>query len=137
GEVAFPAGVDMGHTPVGAVGFVGVLVVDRIAVGGGEDLTARPVAAQALAFDGPGVVGGEDQPVVLVGLVDDAGLVVADEVADEVEVAGGQIGEPVGGHLVGDGVDVAEVFDGQVALPFGLGEERDGREFGDEDRGGE
>jgi len=52
-------------------------------------------------------------------------------------VAGGQIGEPVGGHLVGDGVDVAEVFDGQVALPFGLGEERDGREFGDEDRGGE
>ena len=72
GEVAFPAGVDMGHTPVGAVGFVGVLVVDRIAVGGGEDLAARPVAAQALAFDGPGVVGGEDQPVVLVGLVDDA-----------------------------------------------------------------
>src|SRR5699024_12873397 len=102
GQVAVAAGVDVGHTPVGPVGVVGVLVVDRVAVRGGEHLTSRPLAAHALALDGPGLVGGKNQAVVLVGLVDDPCLVVTDEVADQVQVTVGQVGEPVRGHLVGE-----------------------------------
>src|ERR1700761_5179752 len=94
-----------GDAEVGARRRVGVLVAGRVAVLGAEHLPPRPLTAHPLALDRPGAVSREDDPVVLVGLVDDAAGVVLDEVARDVQVMADQVGDAVGGHLVGDRVD--------------------------------
>ena len=131
------ARVDLGDAEVGARRRVGVLVVRRVAVGRGEHLAARPLAAHPLALDRAGGVGGEDDPVVLVGLVDHAARVVLHEVAGHVQVMGDEVGDPVGGHLVGDGEHVDQVLDGEVAAVLRGAQERDGGLLGDQHRGGE
>src|SRR5690606_41270117 len=76
-EVAFPPRIDVGDAEVGAARGVGVLVVERVRVGGGEDPPAGPVAAHPLPLDGAQPIGREGPPVLLVRLVDGASRVVA------------------------------------------------------------
>ena len=59
---------------------------------GGRDLDVGEVAQL--------LVGGQHQAVVLIGLVDDPALVALDEVTRQPQVMGGEVGEPVRGHLV-------------------------------------
>ena len=130
-------GVNLGDAEVGARRRVRVLVVRRVAVGRGEHLPARPLAAHPLSLDRAGRVGGEHDPVVLVRLVDHAARVVLHEVAGHVQVMGDEVRDPVGGHLVGDGEHVDQVLDGKVAAVFRGVQERDGGPLGDQHRGGE
>src|SRR5690606_6248267 len=97
GEVAVARLLDVGGAPVGAAPHVGVLVVGGVPVGLVEDRPRGPVPAHHLALDGAGDVGGEGDVVVLVGLVDDPVLPHPQEVDGDVEVLGGEVGEPVGG----------------------------------------
>ncbi len=129
--------VDLGDAEVGAGRRVRVLVVRRVAVGGGEHLAARPLAAHPLPLDRAGGVGGEHDPVVLVGLVDHAARVVLHEVAGHVQVMGDEVGDPVRGHLVGDGEHVDQVLDGEVPAVLGGAQERHGGPLGYQHRGGE
>ena len=103
----------------------------------GEHLPPGPFPAHPLALDRAGHVGREDHPVVLVGLVDDAALVVLHEVAGQAEVVGGQVREPVRGHLVGHREHVAQVLHGQVAGVLGGGQEPGRGLLGHQHRGRE
>ena len=137
GEPAVGARVDLGDAEVGARRGVGVLAVRGEAVGGAEHLPPGPLPAQPLALDRARRVRREDHAVVLVGLVDDAARVVLHEVAGQVQVVGGEVGEPVRGHLVGHGEQVDQVLDREVPVLLGPVEDRCGRGFRHEDGGGE
>jgi len=76
--------------------------------------------------------GGQDQPVVLVRLVDDAPLVVLDEVAGQLQMMGGQVGEAVCRHLIRHREHIPKVLDGQVPGLLGLGQEARGGSFRDQ-----
>src|SRR5580704_6119236 len=100
GEAAFPARIDESRTPVRARWRVGVLEVRAEPVRGVEHLPSRPLPAHPLPLDGAGRVSREDDAIVLVRLVDDAALVVLDEVARDIQVVSGEVGEPVRRHLI-------------------------------------
>ena len=100
----------------------------------GEGLPRAPLPARLLALDRTGVVGGEHDPVVLVGLVDHPGLVDLLEVAADAQVHGGQVGEPVRGGLVGDAERVLQVVHGQVPALLGGPQQRRRRPLRHEQR---
>ena len=113
-ELALRASGRRGRAPVGAGRRVGVLVVRRGQVGPVEDDPRGPVPADRLALDRPGRVRRELHAVVLVRLVDRSRPRDPHEVHRDAEVAGGQVGEPVRGGLVGHRERVAQVLDRDV-----------------------
>ena len=137
GKAALATLVDERRAPVRPRLRVRVLVVRAEPVVGGEHLPARPLAAHPLALDRAGGVGREHHAVVLVRLVDDPALVVLDEVARQAEVMGGQVGEPVRGHLVRHREHVPQVLDGQAPGVGGLAQEHGRLLLRDQHRGGE
>ena len=70
--------------------------------------------AHRLALDRAGDVGGKADAVVLVPLEQRAVAADAGEVDRHAEVRGREVGEPVGGVLVGDAEGIAEVLDREV-----------------------
>jgi hypothetical protein len=99
-----------------------------------ERLAGPPVATEPIALDGPVVVGGQRDTVVLVRLPDGPLHVGAEEVHGDAEVAGRKVRQAVRRHLVGDVEDLLQVLDRQVAAGLGLVEELDRRPFGSEHR---
>ena len=137
GEATVGPRIDLGHAEVGARRGVGVLAVRGEPVGGPEHLPPGPLTAQPLPLDRARRVRREDHAVVLVGLVDDAARVVLHEVAGQAQVVGGEVGEPVRGHLVGHREQVHQVLDREVPALFRAVEQRRGRGLRHEDGRGE
>ena len=123
--------LDVGDAPVVAAVHHRPLVVEEVRAVPG--LPGPPVATQAGPLEAAVGVGRELDAIVLVRLGDRALGVGADEVDGDPQVAGGEVGEAVGGHLVGDVVPLLEVLDRQVAVVLCGTEEADGSRLGDED----
>ena len=138
GEPALGPRIDLGDAEVGAGRGVGVLAVRGEPVGGAEHPPPGPLTAHAAGpRSRPDGSAGKHHAVVLVGLVDDAALVVLHEVAGQAQVVGGQVGEPVRGHLVGHREHVHAGPRPQVPALLGAVEERRGRCLRHEDGRGE
>ena len=106
--------------PIGAGDRVGVLAVGAELVRNVEHGTRSPRLARRLALDRAGMVLGEGDAVVLVGLVDDAALVGLLEVRRDAQVLRGQVGETVRRGFVGDGEGVPDILDGNFLGGFRL-----------------
>src|SRR5690606_18677833 len=124
GEVPPPSRVHMRHAEMGAGRGVGELVVRCGRGAGVEHPAAGPLSTHPLPLDRAERILRERQSVVLVRLVDDAAGVVAYEMAGDVEVFGGQVGEPVTSHLVGHSEPVPQVRHGQIPTCAGCLQER-------------
>lgn len=126
--------VDDRCAPVGAGGGIGVLLVGGGQVRPIEDRTRGPVPADPLTFDRAGGVAGKVHAIVLICLVDRAGLADPHEVNGDLQVPGGQVGEPMGGGLVRHRVGVAQILDGDVLGRLRLVQQGDCPTLGNQQR---